>query len=588
MARQRRKSGARPRRTQSQFIEGVLEAIKRFLMNRALDGAGIALILLALATLLALLSHSPQDPSFTVATSKHASNWLGTIGSYSSDLLLQSFGAAAVLLVMPWFAWGAWLTFLRHRPEIGRPFWLHGVTWFLAALFIAVFASALRLPANDPMTASGVGVGGFVGDLLLGRVSNLFPLAHENLVRGIAGGFALILGILAFGYTVGFNHGDLALVIGTGVRASWRGLRFVARKASKLTQRFARTQMPMMPKVLRRRINPDEAQADDQAVFDGGGDWNHDFVPEPILDHGRRGERPQRVVQRPGPSMKTSNREKAEAQSKLNLGDEAFRLPELGLLAKPKPVDALADLTDEALEQNARLLEGVLQDFGIKGEIINVFPGPVVTLYELEPAPGIKSSRVIGLADDIARSMSAVSARVAVVPGRNAIGIELPNRKREMVVLRELLAHESFEQSPDKLLLALGKTIGGEPVVADLSRMPHLLIAGTTGSGKSVAINTMILSLVYRLTPAQCKLILIDPKMLELSVYDGIPHLLAPVVTEPKKAIVALKWVVREMEDRYRKMSKLGVRNITGYNQRMTEARESGEVLKRQVQTGFD
>ncbi|HXZ68858.1 MAG TPA: DNA translocase FtsK, partial [Alphaproteobacteria bacterium] len=199
-----------------------------------------------------------------------------------------------------------------------------------------------------------------------------------------------------------------------------------------------------------------------------------------------------------------------------------------------------------------------------------------------------KSSRVIGLADDIARSMSAVSARVAVVPGRNAIGIELPNRKREMVVLRELLAHESFEQSPDKLLLALGKTIGGEPVVADLSRMPHLLIAGTTGSGKSVAINTMILSLVYRLTPAQCKLILIDPKMLELSVYDGIPHLLAPVVTEPKKAIVALKWVVREMEDRYRKMSKLGVRNITGYNSRMAEARESGELLKRQVQTGFD
>ncbi len=242
----------------------------------------------------------------------------------------------------------------------------------------------------------------------------------------------------------------------------------------------------------------------------------------------------------------------------------------------------------ERLEAMARRLEGVLEDFGVKGDIINVRPGPVVTLYELEPAPGIKSSRVISLADDIARSMSAISARVAVVPGRNAIGIELPNEMRETVYLREMLASQDFEKMKGKLPICLGKTIGGEPIIADLARMPHLLIAGTTGSGKSVGINTFILSLLYQMTPEQCRLIMIDPKMLELSIYDGIPHLLTPVVTDPSKAVTALKWAVREMEDRYRKMSKIGVRNIDGFNQRVVEAAERGETITRTVQTGFD
>ena len=303
---------------------------------------------------------------------------------------------------------------------------------------------------------------------------------------------------------------------------------------------------------------------------------------------------PPRAVPAPVVPVPANDSFRRESYASVSVGVSApvgasftFELPDLDLLAEPKIWDS-ADVPVEVLQENAATLENVLWDFNVKGEIINVRPGPVVTLYELEPAPGTKSSRVISLADDIARSMSAVSARVAVVQGRNAIGIELPNHKRETVYLRELLASQDFETSKQKLALCLGKTIGGEPVIADLARMPHLLVAGTTGSGKSVAINTMILSLVYRLTPAECRLIMVDPKMLELSVYDGIPHLLTPVVTDPKKAVVALKWAVREMEDRYKKMSKLGVRNIDGYNARVREAAGRGEELTRTVHTGFD
>jgi S-DNA-T family DNA segregation ATPase FtsK/SpoIIIE len=265
----------------------------------------------------------------------------------------------------------------------------------------------------------------------------------------------------------------------------------------------------------------------------------------------------------------------------------SFELPPVSVLSAPRASDR-QPLSKSELDSNSRALEGVLGDFGVRGEIVKAHPGPVVTLYELEPAPGIKSSRVIGLADDIARSMSALSARVAVVPGRNAIGIELPNPHREKVYLRELLAVKDYNETVAKLPLCLGKNIGGDSIIVDLARMPHLLIAGTTGSGKSVAINTMILSLLYRLRPDQCRLIMVDPKMLELSVYDGIPHLLTPVVTDPKKAVVALKWAVREMEERYKRMSKLGVRNIDGYNARLLEAKSKGEELTRTVHTGFD
>ncbi len=288
--------------------------------------------------------------------------------------------------------------------------------------------------------------------------------------------------------------------------------------------------------------------------------------------------------------MAKSKKALAEEQPTLGLEpreSEGYLYPPLSLLEDHVDV-ARPPLSDDALNANARLLETVLDDYGVKGEIVRVRPGPVVTMYELEPAAGLKASRVIGLADDIARSMSALAARVSTIPGRSIIGIELPNENREMVLLREIFASKAFGDSKHTLPMALGKDIGGEPVVVNLAKMPHLLIAGTTGSGKSVGINTMILSLLYALSPEECRLIMIDPKMLELSVYDGIPHLLSPVVTDPKKAVVALKWAVGEMEDRYRKMSKLNVRGIEAFNGRIEDALRKGEAFTRTVQTGFD
>jgi DNA segregation ATPase FtsK/SpoIIIE, S-DNA-T family len=346
-----------------------------------------------------------------------------------------------------------------------------------------------------------------------------------------------------------------------------------------------------------------EAEDEDDAaanVFAGDAAWDDrddlDDYPLDALEDELPPARPMTfaadrrgVVQHAVKKAAPSRQALAESQPTLRFEETAqvYELPPLSLLSTPIKVQG-NQLSDEALEENARMLESVLDDYGVKGEITAVRPGPVVTMYELEPAPGLKASRVIGLADDIARSMSALSARVSTVPGRSVIGIELPNAHREKVVLREILAARDFGDSHLRLPLALGKDIGGEPVVANLAKMPHLLIAGTTGSGKSVAINTMILSLLYKLTPEECRLIMIDPKMLELSVYDGIPHLLSPVVTDPKKAVVALKWVVGEMEERYRKMSKMGVRNIEGYNGRVREALSKDEMFRRTIQTGFD
>jgi len=332
----------------------------------------------------------------------------------------------------------------------------------------------------------------------------------------------------------------------------------------------------------------DWVEAEDNIFAEDGVASDAPYAPPPT--NAPPSDIQRRVVQHAAKKQATPSRQAiADAQPSLPLQAEAeeYEFPPLTLLTNPDTIER-HHLSDTALEENARMLESVLDDYGVKGDIVSVRPGPVVTMYELEPAPGLKASRVIGLADDIARSMSALSARVSTVPGRSVIGIELPNQHREKVVLREILSHRDFGDGTHRLPLALGKDIGGDPVVANLAKMPHLLIAGTTGSGKSVAINTMILSLLYKLTPEDCRMIMIDPKMLELSVYDGIPHLLSPVVTDPKKAVVALKWVVGEMEERYRKMSKMGVRNIDGYNGRVADALKKGEMFSRTVQTGFD
>ncbi|MET4127733.1 DNA translocase FtsK 4TM domain-containing protein [Roseovarius sp. MBR-6] len=354
-----------------------------------------------------------------------------------------------------------------------------------------------------------------------------------------------------------------------------------------------RAPLPPEPPLTARQVPlavPPAPEVHDEPLIEDDFDEEYDFAPETAPPLRIPVPETRKVVQHTPPKpMAPSARAMAEAQPALPFAPETpdYELPPLSLLSDPSNVTR-HHLSDEALEENARMLENVLDDYGVKGEIVSVRPGPVVTMYELEPAPGLKASRVIGLSDDIARSMSALSARVSTVPGRSVIGIELPNDNREMVSFREILSSRAYGDGNQKLPLALGKDIGGDPMVANLAKMPHLLIAGTTGSGKSVAINTMILSLLYKLSPEDCRLIMIDPKMLELSVYDGIPHLLSPVVTDPKKAVVALKWVVAEMEDRYRKMSKMGVRNIDGYNGRVADALKKGEMFSRTVQTGFD
>jgi len=531
--------------------------------RRLREFGGAALLILAAIAVVALATWSVKDPSLSHATSAPVRNLLGVPGAVTADLLMQLVGLASIALIAPIAAWG--LRLLAHGP-FGRKSLRLGL-WIMGTALAAGFAACFPRTASWPLPT---GLGGAVGDLVLRAPAAVFgPL--DGTVRIVV---AVVLGgatVIAIGIAMGLllrTQPDQQYGRPTGAddreRASisigWLVHGFLSAKAQlgRLLTWRARS-VPPVERASERRF-------------------------EPRLDAAARDVDDQRVEDE---SFKPSRPARPRAPRAPRRSSEGYVLPALNLLAMHKPNDRAAP-SQQVLQENATALESVLDDFGVRGQIINARPGPVVTLYELEPAPGIKSSRVIGLADDIARSMSAVSARVAVVSGRNAIGIELPNATREKVYLRELLADDDYANSPAKLPLCLGKTIGGEPVIVDLARMPHLLIAGTTGSGKSVAINTMILSLLYRLRPDQCRLIMVDPKMLELSVYDAIPHLLTPVVTDPKKAVVALKWAVREMEDRYKKMAKLGVRNIDGYNARLAEAKAKGETLSRTVHTGYD
>jgi S-DNA-T family DNA segregation ATPase FtsK/SpoIIIE len=529
------------------------------LRRRLRELGGLALFAAVGVAVFALATWSVNDPSLSYATSSPARNMLGVTGAIASDLVMQLFGMATIAIILP-PAFCGW-RFFTHR-IVDRLRW-RVAAWFAGIALAAAFASTLSRPPQWPLPT---GIGGVTGDAILGVVAGIAGGPLHGLGQTVAAAFFGALAVLTVGVACGFgchrsedeNEDDRSASISLG----WLVHAFLSLKA-----RAMLAARPLIALLLRPaprawpRTEP-PLRASDVKV---------ELPPEPAPDVDK-------ALQARASSRKDASRRKSA---------DGYELPALALLAAPKPSERAAP-SMEAIRDNATALEHVLGDFGVRGEIINARPGPVVTLYELEPAPGIKSSRVIGLADDIARSMSALSARVAVVSGRNVIGIELPNQTREKVYLRELLADGDYAGSGAKLPLCLGKTIGGEAVIVDLARMPHLLIAGTTGSGKSVAINTMILSLLYQLRPDQCRLIMVDPKMLELSVYDGIPHLLAPVVTDPKKAIVALKWAVREMEDRYKKMAKVGVRNIDGYNARLQEAKARGEGLSRMIHTGYD
>ncbi len=535
---------------------------------------------------LAFVSYNPGDPSWNFATFTPVENWLGTWGAQWSDALFQLVGVVAYTI--PCFS--GFLVFQERAKG------LRLIAFYLFALPLLSFALAGFFPPALEQLGFTMPHGGALGFLLQQGLMQIFPfftpfLGAFSFLLGMLGIYSLFLGFggashhLGMGYHVMGNVLSLFLDFfkrsegvtpGSGYGNQAMSLAYEAQPAGLSGQREG--EFPFQLVMFGQGSGPAPEIPAEGLELPAPEAFLKDYENAPqkksFLTWGKK-------KGGVGPSKKIDALKSPPAEG------QAYQLPPLGLLPQTKVLDH-PTVSRAVLQESAKELAGVLDDFGIRGEIVQANPGPVVTLYELQPAAGLKSSRVISLADDIARSMSALSARVAVVAGRNIIGIELPNKLRETVYLRELLASPAYQEASQHLPLVLGKNIGGIPVIADLARMPHLLVAGTTGSGKSVGINAMILSLIFRLSPEQCKFIMIDPKMLELSVYDGIPHLLAPVVTDPKKAIVALKWVVREMENRYRAMAQLSVRNIENYNQRLREAQAKGESLSRKVQVGFE
>jgi S-DNA-T family DNA segregation ATPase FtsK/SpoIIIE len=546
--------------------------MQAFLAQRLTDLGGIALAGSGLCLFLALASYNPKDPSFNTAAVGAAQNIFGTPGSYTADILLQTLGIASYLIAAALGVWGYRVLARKSLPPFSSRLPL-----LLSAVLLGAVAFA-RIPSLDSF-GIGAYMGGSAGALIFTLIGNhlqgwLGTMAFTFVAISAAAGF-----VATYLPCLGISLGEWA----TGLRGTVNISAIVAEKVAAALAAFRAWHSRHTSQAIEEEETVSlQRPARRIRLSEDTEDYSEEAQEEP--------EQPKRKpivtlrTEKPKPAAKE------DKQKKLNLrtSDEEWQLPHLDLLQDRAATANSTRLDESALQKNAEMLQSTLNDFGVQGDILKVSPGPIVTLYEMEPAPGTKTSRVIGLGDDIARSMSAVSVRVAVVPGKNAIGIELPNAKRETVFLKEMLASKDYDKSPTKLPLVLGKNIAGDPVIADLAKMPHLLVAGTTGSGKSVAVNTMILSLLYKLSPEQCRFIMIDPKMLELSVYDDIPHLLTPVVTEAHRAVTALKWAVREMEDRYRAMSKLGVRNIDGFNERVREARKNGEVLTHKVQTGFD
>ena len=520
------------------------EMLKRSLIRSgALIGA-LALIAATLFLALALLSYAPSDPSMNTVAGDHVANIMAQPGAWTADFLLWLLGVP-VALILPLMA----ITARRLWGDQDMSGWKGQ---FGKSLFgIALIGIALALFQTEPLVGLPAGWGGIVGLVTAKGIASLTAQAPAAApwIRGLLVIAALIGGFFAWYRSLALEKPIIAL-----------------RRPS-----FPRLGLPRPPLAgpsAREELSDEDDERPDRVI--------------PPRKQVTNEPKPPITIQSPKPAP--AQRAMAPISQEDLFGHSSLPSPDL---LNPIPASQGGKIDKAALERNARLLESVLDDFHVKGNITEVRPGPVVTMYELEPAPGIKASRVIALADDIARNMSALSARVATIPGRTVIGIELPNAHREGVSFRELITSEQFAQEAT-LPIILGKNISGEPIIADLAPMPHLLIAGTTGSGKSVGLNAMILSLLYRMTPDQLRLIMIDPKMLELSTYDDIPHLLSPVVTEPAKAIRALKWAVEQMEDRYRMMASISVRNLANYNEKVRAAKAKGKPLGRRVQTGYD
>ena len=544
--------------------------------------------LFGVAMLASLATYHADDPSWNVASSEPVRNLLGSSGASLADCAIQSIGLASWILALVLMCAGVAKAGAQDLNSTGPLIRGRALLASLGVMLLALALAGLRPPKSWPLSE---GLGGFWGDWCLGGLATLVQQTGAPAAREMLATLFALFSIVVLGRAAGVGMSDLEHA-GNGATRLGRWAASIANLL--ISRRTSEGDATADPEVSAKDLAPvrkPKAEASASAA-----EIASRFAPDPNPPTASTAqidvEPALETIAVSSPSVaapkapRMSAREQKEQQKAFDFARDGFQLPELAMLSKAKP--RMSTIDEGALRQNARLLESVLSEFGVKGRIDQIRPGPVVTLYELVPAPGVKHSRVVALSDDIARSMSARACRVAVVQGRNAIGIELPNTRRDTVYLRDLLASGDYEKSTAALPLALGESIGGEPYVADLARMPHLLIAGTTGSGKSVGVNAMILSVLFRLTPEQCRFIMIDPKMLELSVYDGIPHLLAPVVTDPKKAIVALKWTVREMEDRYRRMSKIGVRNIGGFNDKAREALAKGEHFQRTVQTGFD
>ena len=544
--------------------------------------------LFGVAMLASLATYHADDPSWNVASSEPVRNLLGSSGASLADCAIQSIGLASWILALVLMCAGVAKAGAQDLNSTGPLIRGRALLASLGVLLLALALAGLRPPKSWPLSE---GLGGFWGDWCLGGLATLVQQTGAPAAREMLATLFALFSIVVLGRAAGVGMSDLEHA-GDGATRFGRWAASMANLL--LSRRISEGDATANPEVSAKDLAPVRKPKAEAPV--SAAEIASRFAPDPPPATAPTApidvEPALESIAVSSPSVavpkapRMSAREQKEQQKAFDFARDGFQLPELAMLSKAKP--RMSTIDEGALRQNARLLESVLSEFGVKGRIDQIRPGPVVTLYELVPAPGVKHSRVVALSDDIARSMSARACRVAVVQGRNAIGIELPNTRRDTVYLRDLLASGDYEKSTAALPLALGESIGGEPYVADLARMPHLLIAGTTGSGKSVGVNAMILSVLFRLTPEQCRFIMIDPKMLELSVYDGIPHLLAPVVTDPKKAIVALKWTVREMEDRYRRMSKIGVRNIGGFNDKAREALAKGEHFQRTVQTGFD